>query len=179
MRPRLRRGFALLLAACCLAPTMAAAQDPCRTIRALTNADGRRFADLSFRVGRDPLRLDIVAGGSAALPAPRECSYSVHPDQVDLSCTWVPEGYEANAQLLDSLLARFRRCMGGQLTSSSAPEPYGNASALRHSAITLATAGGETRLSLYLIAAPATPELAAYHYLQLTMLYEPGEPGED
>jgi hypothetical protein len=158
---------------------MAAAQDQCRTIRALTNADGRRFADLSFRVGRDPYRLDIVAGGSAALPAPRECSYGGYPDMVELACTWVPEGYDANVQLYDSLLARFRQCLGGRLTPPSGPEPYGNASALRNSTTAFPTAGGETRLSLYLIEAPATPELASYHYIQLTMLYEPGEPDED
>lgn len=83
---RRRRFLALLLAACCLAPGMAAAQDHCGTLRALTNMDGRRFADLSVRVGRTPHRLDIFAGRSAPLPAPKDCSFAIWPGSAD---AWV------------------------------------------------------------------------------------------
>ena len=153
---------------------MAAAQDQCQTIRALTNLDGRQFAGLSFRVGRNPYRLDILAGRGGPLPAPRECSFGIDPGLLDLSCTWVPEGYDANVQLFDSLLARFRQCLGDRVTPTTGPEPYGNATALRNSTSTFPTAGGETRLSLYLIEAPASPELASYHYIQLAVAFDPG-----
>jgi hypothetical protein len=179
LRQKRRRSVALLLAACCIAPGMAAAQDQCRTIRALTNMDGRRFADLSIRVGGDPFRLDIAAGRSAPLPAPKDCSFALDADDVDISCIWRPEGYEANVQLFDSLLARFRQCLGEVLTPPSGPQPYGDARALRDSTTTLPTAGGETRLSLFLIESPATPQLASYHYVTMSVAYEAVAPDED
>jgi hypothetical protein len=170
------RLLAVPLALCCMAPGVAAAQDQCRTIRAITNADGRRFADLSVRVLLDPPRLHVAAGRAVPLPAPRDCSFTVHPDDTDLTCSWVPGTPAASAELFDVLLARLRRCLDNRVGPVTGPQPYGNARALRDSTTTFATEGGETRLSLLLIESPATPELAAYHYVALSVGYEAAEP---
>jgi hypothetical protein len=170
---RLRHRLLLaMLSSLAITPTVAAAQDQCRTIRAITNADGRRFADLSVRVLLDPPRLHIAVGRAVPLPTPRDCSFTVHPWDTDLTCFWVPETPAASAELFDSLLARFRRCLDNRVGAVTGPEPYGSARALRGSNATFATEGGETRLSLLLIEAPATPEVASYHYVSLSVGYE-------
>lgn len=76
-------------------------------------------------------------------------------------------------------LAGFRRCLGDRLTAPSGPEPYGDARALRNSTTTLPTAGGETRLSLYLIESPSSRQLASYHYVTLSVAYEVAAPEAD
>ena len=173
-----RRALAALLLVFAMQPTIADAQDQCRTIRALTNVDGRRFADLTFRAGRDPLRLVVAAGNGAPLPVPRDCDFSIAADAADISCTWVPGDYAASVQLFDGLLARFRQCLGDGIVPPTGPAPYGNATALRDSTTELATAGGETRLSLVLIESSATAQLAAYHYVSLNVGYQVADPAD-
>jgi len=171
-----RLGLALAAAALTAAPTIVSAQDQCRTIRAMTNADGRKFADLSFGVARDPYRMTVRAGRGEALPTPENCDLSADADDVDMACHWRPGDYAATTALYDSLLARFQRCLGGRLAAPSGPSDYGGATALRRSSTVLDMDRGETTIDLSLIEAAQTAEIPAYHYISLSVSHQPRDP---
>lgn len=171
-----RLGLALSAAALTMTPTIAAAQDQCRTIRAMTNADGRNFADLDFGIARNPYRMIVRAGRGDALPTPKNCDFSVEANDVDMDCDWLPGDYAAAAALYDSLFARFQQCLGGRLTAPSGPSAYGNWIALRRSTTALAMERGETTIDLLLIEAAGTAETPAYHYISLSMSHQPSDP---
>ena len=163
---------ALALALAAL-PASAIAQDQCRPIRALTNADGRNFTDLSLGVGRDPYRMRVRAGGEELSPTPENCDVSADAGEVSLSCTWRPGDYAATAALFDQLFGRFQQCLGGQLAAASGPESYGSARALRQSETELTQGGGQTMLGLFLI------ELGTHHYITLSVSHAPSDPDDD
>ncbi|HTU09293.1 MAG TPA: hypothetical protein VMG08_00225 [Allosphingosinicella sp.] len=91
-----RRGLAALLIGCATAPAMAAAQDQCRAIRALTNMDGRGFADLAVGFARNPYRMSVRIGRAEALPTPEDCSLSADESDLELVCYWRPGDFSAN-----------------------------------------------------------------------------------
>jgi len=171
-----RLGLVVSAAALMMTPTIAAAQDPCRTIRAMTNADGRNFADLAFGIARDPYRMSVRAGRGDVLPTPKNCDLSADANDVDLACDWTPGDYAATTALYDSLVARFQQCLGGRLTAPSGPSAYGNATALRRSSTALAMSRGETRIDLALIESAHTAETPAYHYVSLSISHQPTDP---
>ena len=171
-----RRAAVVLALALPAMPASAVAQDQCRLIRALTNADGRNFADLSLGVGRNPYRMSVRARGEELSPAPENCDVSADADDVSFSCTWRPGDYAAASTLFDQLLGRFQQCLGGQLAAPSGPEPYGDALAIRQSETELRQGTGETSLALFLIEARQTEETTAYNYITLSVSHAHSEP---
>lgn len=176
----MRRAAAVVLAfALAAMPASAVAQDQCRLIRALSNADGRDFAGLGFSVGRNPYRMSVRAGGEELSPAPENCDVSADADDVSFSCTWRPADYATAAALFDQLFGRFQQCLSGQLAAPSGPEPYGDARAMRQSQTDLRQDGGETSLALFLIEAGQTAETPAYHYITLSVSHARSEPDDE
>jgi len=175
MRGALRLGPAAAVAALAMSPAVAAAQDQCRAIRAMTNADGRKFADLQIGIARS-YGITVRGGRGEALPTPKDCDVSADAESVDLSCTWLPGSYEATAAFYESLFARLQSCLGGRLAAPSGPRPHGGFVALRQSETALATDGGETTVTLALIEAPEGEGVPAYHYVRLAVSHMAGEP---
>jgi hypothetical protein len=163
-----RLARALLALTLVAMPAMAAAQNQCRAIRALTNADGRRFADLSIGVANNPFRLTVRSGREEALPAPGSCSIDGDPDDIDLTCYWRPGDYGATNALFDTLFARLQQCLDGRLT----PTRYDTTTWLRKSDTELRTEGGVTRIDLSLIETPDTEHSPAHHYISLSVTYD-------
>jgi hypothetical protein len=168
-----RPARALLALALVAMPAMAAAQDQCRTIRAMTNADGRKFADLSFGFGRNPYRMTIRSGREEGLPTPDHCDLAAESDEVSFTCYWARGDYAAMTGVFDGLFARLQTCLGGGLTAPAGPSPYGDAIALRKSRTALPADGGETVVELALIEAAATADLDRSHYVTLNVTHEP------
>lgn len=171
-----RTGLAVLALALVAMPATAAAQDSCRAIRALTNADGRHFADLVLGVARGPQRMSVRAGRDQLTPAPENCDISADADDVDVSCYWRAGDYAATSALFDQLLNRFQECLGGRLEAAHGPAAYGDARALRQSETRLALGGGETSIGLFLIESPNTAQVASYHYITVSVSHAPAEP---
>lgn len=174
-----RVGLAVSAAALTMTPTIAAAQDQCRTIRSMTNADGRRFADLVFGIARNPYRMIVRAGRGDALPTPKSCDLSADANDIALGCDWTPGDYAATTALYDSLFARFQQCLGGRLTAPSGPSAYASWTALRKSTTALDMGGGETTIDLALIESVATAETPAYHYISLSVSHQPADPASE
>lgn len=147
----------------------ATAQDRCRTVRALTNLDGRNFADLEIRIAR-PFGVIVRSGQGDPLPTPQNCEVAAESDAVDLECYWRPGDYALATSLYDDLFSRLQECLGGSLASPTGPLPHGSQSiALRSSLNTLPAAGGHTEVTLRLIeTAGAIP---AHHYIVLSVGY--------
>jgi hypothetical protein len=174
-----RLARAVLALALVAMPAMAAAQSQCRAIRALTNADGRGFADLSIGVARNPLRVTVRIGREEALPTPESCDLDVDPDDVDLTCYWRPGDYSATNALFDTLIARLQQCLDGRLTPPSGPTSYGSTTWLRRSSTDLRTEGGVTQIDLSLIETPDAVHSPAHHYISLSVSYDVEPPPDD
>lgn len=168
-----RLARALLALALVAMPAMAAAQNQCRTIRAMTNADGRKFADLSFGSGRNPYRMTIRSGREEGLPTPNHCDLSADSDEVSFTCYWSRGDHATMTGVFDGLFARLQNCLGGGLTAPGGPSPYGDAIALRTSRTALPADGGETVVELALIEAPEAAGLSRSHYVTLNVTHEP------
>lgn len=171
--PPRRLASALLLLSLTAAP-VAQAEAQCDDLRALTNADGRNFADLSFGVARKPYRLTIRTGKNIALPTPENCDMSVDEESVDLTCYWRLGDSAATATMYDTLFARFSACLSG-IQPYAGPSDYGGATALRRSTSTIAVPGGETEVDLVLIESAATDAYPAYQYINLSVTHRVDE----
>jgi hypothetical protein len=177
MRPG-RRLFAALLA-CCMVPGIAAAQDQCRAIRAITNMDGRRFADVAVGYAANPWRLSVRVGRVEALPTPDDCNLSARGNEVMLSCDWAYGDFATNNARYTSLFNSLQACLGNGLTPATGPRTYSGSESiwLKESASTLPSPGGETLIELTLIETHDR-NASGTHYVTLSITYEPGTPGE-
>lgn len=153
-----------------IAAPVAHAQEKCDDLRALTNADGRNFAGVSFGIARKPYRLDIRAGKQGALPTPENCDFSADGDNVDLSCHWRGGDSVATAVMYDAMFSRFSACMKG-IQPYSGPSDYGGATAMRRSTSTLSVPGGETEVDLVLIESAPSDAYPVYQYVTLSIAY--------
>ena len=175
------RGGAAIRAALALAlwssPRPAAAEDDCRTIRALAHIDANAFEDLTIGIAR-PFAIDIRAGRrSVPLETPEHCDMAAEAAGFDLTCYWSPGGFSAATAVYDGLYARLQRCLGGALTPSSGPHPYGDATSLRRSETELPTAGGATEIDLNLVESPGEGA-PTRHYVTLSFTYQPASEEE-
>jgi len=174
-----RRLFAALLACCCAAPAFAAAPDQCRAIRAITNMDGRRFADVAVGYAANPLRTSVRVGRTEALPTPDNCDVSADADGIDLECYWPHGDYATNNALYTALFERLQTCLGNGLTPPTGPRSYNGSESiwLKESTSTLPTPGGETQIQLMLIEAHDANQPIS-HYISLSINFYPRGSGE-
>jgi hypothetical protein len=120
MRPLLA---AVLLASAALPAEASTLDRECRAVRALTNGDGRNFADLNFEAqprARLPLR---VGRGAAAVANAETCESSIAEDSSDIECEWAFPDYVAAAGFYDGLLERLRLCLGQAIAEAEADAP--------------------------------------------------------
>jgi hypothetical protein len=179
-RERASRASALaLLAAAWLATPALAAERGCRTIRALTNADRRDFADLRIAIGPDSGVSLRTRSREAELEAADECRLSREGDRRDLSCRWrFPDRAQALA-FFEPLLARMSRCLGTGLTETEvAGIAPGREATRRHQALITAPYS-QTRVELAVIEPAGTagegPAGFPSHVVQLTVEFEQGD----
>ncbi|MDF7776494.1 hypothetical protein P1X14_14660 [Sphingomonas sp. AOB5] len=170
-KARRRRIAPALLVLSLVAVPVAHAQEKCDDLRALTNADGRNFAGVSFGIARKPYRLTIRAGKDSSLPTPENCDFSADGDRVDLSCHWQGGDPSAMAAMYDAMFSRFSACLTG-IQPYSGPSNYGGATAKRRSTSTIKVPGGETEVDLVLIEAAGTDSYASYQYITLSITHE-------
>ena len=132
----------------------------CRAIRAVTNGDGRNFADLDFEA-RPRARLPLRVGRGPGVVANSEtCDTDIDEDSSDNACEWVFADYVAAAGFYDGLLDRLRVCLGHAVPEAEADAPPQSEPAaaserkLRANEAELTLAGWETELVLGLIEEP-------------------------
>jgi len=117
-----------LLAAALLAtsavPAEAATLDrQCRAVRALTNGDGRNFADLNFEA-QPRARLQLRLGRGPGVVANAEtCDSNISEDSSEIECEWPFPDYMAAAGFYDGLLDRLRVCLGQAIAEAEADDP--------------------------------------------------------
>ena len=176
----IRRGWlALAGALLVILPAQAIAQrSGCRTIRALTNADGRDFADLNLGLGS--AALTVRAGSRASdLEGPNACDISSENVLRDLDCRWRFYGEAEAIAFYEPLLARMRTCLAEGMTEAELPtRTEGWLVMRRHEAI-LGAEFTQTKVELSLVDATrrsdpaATPN--ANYYVQITVSFEQGD----
>jgi hypothetical protein len=160
----------MLLAAALLAatwPAQAASLD-CRPVRAVTNGDGRNFADLNFEA-RPRARLPLRVGRGPGVVANAEtCDTDIDEDSGDIACEWVFADYVAAAGFYDGLLDRLRVCLGQAVAEAEADAPpesepaAASARKLRANEAEFTLARWETELELSLT---EEPQPASVRYL--------------
>ncbi len=175
-----RRGASLLAGLLLLLiPGQAIAQQAgCRTLRALTNADRRNFADLRFGVGSGAL--SVSAGTrSGDLDGPAECEISSIHDNRDIDCRWRFFDQAQATQFYEPLLARMRSCLREPVQEAEiATRNEGWRILRRHEAL-LGAEYSQTQVELLLVDASrrsdteATPD--APFYVQLRVEFEQGD----
>ena len=151
-----------LLAAALLAaawPAQAASLD-CRAVRAVTNGDGRNFADLNFEA-RPRARLPLRVGRGPGVVANAEtCDTDIDETSSDIACEWVFADYVAAAGFYDGLLDRLRVCLGQAVAEAEADAPpesepaAASARQLRANEAEFTLARWETELELSLTEEP-------------------------
>jgi hypothetical protein len=176
--PARNKGFARRFAPALLLMSLAAAPAAqagaqCDDLRALTNADGRNFAGLSFGIARKPYRLTIRTGKNIALPTPENCDMNADEESVGFTCYWRPGDPAASATAYDALFARFSACLSG-IQPYAGPSDYGGATALRRSTSTIAVPGGKTEVDLVLIESAPSDAYPIYQYITLSIVHEVG-----
>lgn len=139
----------------------------CAVIRALTNADGRKFADLKFNV--DPRSgFSVRAGrGKSDLTDPESCDVDYDQSDIDLSCQWRFPDYAAALAFFDPLVEKMRRCLNVPLPSTVIASPSPGWMALRKNEADLTAGSGSTHIELSLVeytpqSADATPGTTYY-----------------
>ena len=151
---------ALLAAALLLTTAAAPLGRECRAIRALSNGDGRNFADLNFEAqprARLPLR---VGRGRAVVANDETCDTDIDEESGDIACEWVFADYVAAAGFYDGLIDRLRLCLGQAVPEAEAdapPESEPAAAAerkLRANEAEFTLAGWQTELELSLTEEP-------------------------
>lgn len=160
-------------------PSQALAQQAgCRTIRAITNADRRDFADLRIGVGSGALTLR-AGSRTADLEGPAECAISSVHDQRSIDCRWRFFDQAQAAAYYEPLLTRMRACLADTMQQGEIPaRTDGWLVTRRHEAL-LAAEYSQTKVALSLVDATgrsdpqATPN--SNHYVQLTVEFEQGD----
>ena len=153
-----------------IVPAAAQTRDDCRAIRALTNADGRRFADVSLGIARAPYRVSLGIRGVEALPSPESCNLGVYTDEVVIRCTWMG-GHDISAGMTyDRVFAVLNRCLTG--ISPSTELSYA-APAVRRSQSKIPTLDGVTEIDLQQI---ASAQDLVFEYVSLEIRYQVDNP---
>ena len=150
--------FALLAASAVATPGQAQKSD-CATLRALTNADGRKFADLRFNVDARSNLTVRVGRGKADLTDPESCDLNYDQSDIDLSCQWRFPDYAAALAFFDPLVEKMRRCLNVPLPSTEIASRTPGWMALRKNEADLTAGKGDTHVELSLI--EYTPDAAA------------------
>jgi hypothetical protein len=158
-----------LVAAALLAaawPAQAARLD-CRAVRAVSNGDGRNFADLNFEA-QPRARLQLRVGRGRGVVANAEtCESSIDEGSSDMECEWAFPDYVAAAGFYDGLIDRLRVCLGQAIPEAEAEAPEGEQAQavqrqLRANEAEFTLAQWQTQLSLSLT---EDPQEAAVRYL--------------
>jgi len=155
-----------------------AQQTGCRTIRAMTNADRREFADLAIGLGPSALTL---RGRSRAgdLEGPNECELSSENVIRDLDCRWRFYGEAEAIAFYEPLLARMRACLAEGMTEAEIATRTPGWQIMRRHETIVAAEYSQTKVELSLVDATrrsdaeATPN--ANYYVQLTASFEQGD----
>ncbi len=177
----MRRRFASALAGALLLlpPSQALAQQAhCRTIRALTNADGREFADLRFNLGSAAVTLR--AGSRAPdLEGAAECEMRTEGDHRDIECRWRFYDQTAATDFYDNLLARMRTCLAEPMPDAEInTRTEGWLVTRRHIAMLMAEYS-QTDLELSLVDATSRGEPdaapASRYFVQIAVAFEQGD----
>ena len=153
MRRRFPRRLALLasiLAVAVSAPAEAQGRD-CAGIRALANADGRKFADLRFNVDSRSGFTVRVGRGKADLTDPESCDLNYDQTDIDLSCQWRFPDYAAALTFFDPLVEKMRRCLNVPLPSTEIATPSPGWMVLRKNEADLTAGRGSTHIELTLV----------------------------
>ncbi len=142
----------LAFAIAATAPAQAATQSrDCATVRALANADGRKFADLRFNVDSRSGFSVRVGRGKADLTDPESCDLNYDQSDIDLSCQWRFPDYAAALAFFDPLVEKMRRCLNVPLPSTAIASPSPGWMALRRNEADLKAGSGSTHIELSLI----------------------------
>jgi hypothetical protein len=164
----LRRGLpalvALFLASAVPAPALAASKgEGCAVMKALANADGRRFADLRLSVGPRPGLSIMVGRVGSDLPEPHSCDLDYGESDIDLSCQWQFADYAAALAFFDPLVERAKRCLEADLPQTENGAQTTAWRTLRRHESDLHAGEGETHFELSLVeyARPADAYLPA------------------
>ena len=123
----------------------------CSTVRALANADGRRFADLHF--GVDPKSGVSVRAerGKPDLANPETCDLDIDRTDSTLSCQWRFPDYAAAIAFFEPLLERMRRCLASPLPAVEIATKSPGWLILRRHQAEFTVGEGETSVELSLI----------------------------
>jgi hypothetical protein len=160
MRPLLA---AALFATAALPAEAATLDRECRAIRALTNGDGRNFADLNFEAS-PRARLQLRVGrGRAVVATAQTCESNIAEDSSEIECEWPFPDYVAAAGFYDGLLDRLRVCLGQAVAEAEADEADsdptpGQRRDLRANEDEFTLARWHTELEVSLVEEPQEPE---------------------
>jgi hypothetical protein len=164
MSPRPRPLLAALLLATTALPAEAQAlARECRAVRALTNGDGRNFADLNFEA-QPRARLALrVSRRHAVVATAQTCESNIAEDSSEIECEWPFPDYVAAAGFYDGLLDRLRVCLGQAVAEAEADEADGDPTPgqrrdLRANQDEFTLTRWHTELELSLVEEPQDPE---------------------
>lgn len=146
-----RPALIALFAAAAVATPAQAQKSDCATLRALTNADGRKFADLRFDVDSRSDLTVRVGRGKPDLADPEECELSYSALGIEISCEWRFPNYAAASAFFDPLLEKMRRCLNVPLPSTEIASRTPGWMALRRNEADHTAGKGETHVELSLI----------------------------
>ncbi len=174
-----RAGLGLAGALLLTLPTHAIAQSSgCRTIRALTNADRRDFADLAIGLGS--VALTMRPGPRADdFEGPNTCMLRSESVFRDLDCRWHFYDSDQAAAFYEPMLARMRRCLNEGMQEAELPALQEGLVVTRRHETIIGAEYSQTKVELSLVDATrrsdaeATPN--ANYYIQLTVSFEQGD----
>ena len=153
MNGRRHVGFyflALVLASA--APARAAEKDgDCVVLKALANADGRRFSDLRLSVDADSGLMIAVGRTKSDLTAPYSCDLDYNESDIDLSCQWHFNEYAAALAYFDPLLEKARRCLPASLPQTETMPTSTGWNVLRRHEGDIEGREGETHFEISLV----------------------------
>ncbi len=171
------RAIAALLLIAAPLPALAAARD-CATIRAITNADGRDFADLRIAFGPGAGVLLGVGGARPDLPAAAACDVSAENVTKDLSCRWTFVNEATAAAFFDPLLARMQRCLPDGLPPAEIATQIPGWRLIRNHETLVAAPYSQTKVTLALVDARREGGIAMSmgdYLVALTVEFEQGD----
>jgi hypothetical protein len=132
------------------APTDAQGRE-CGVLRAVTNADGRKFADIRFNLDTKSGFSVRVGRGKSDLADPESCDLNYDQTDITLSCQWRFPDYAAALAFFDPLVEKMRRCLSVPLPSAEiAPQSPGWLIMRKHEA-DLTAGKGDTRVEISLV----------------------------
>jgi hypothetical protein len=123
----------------------------CDGIRALTNADGRKFADLRFNVDSRSGFSVRIGRGKPDPADPESCDLNYDQSDIELSCQWRFPDYAAAVAFIDPLVEKMRRCLNAPFPSAEIAARSPGWLAIRKHEADLTARQGETHVELSLV----------------------------